>query len=101
MIFYWWCSQVSAHTHTHLHMHPDAAAAAMLLAQPPGFPGNYNCNLSPLGQNITLSGLPGYRPPGPFDLGAGIRPPPGADYLARLMQHPSGLPGAPPPPHVS
>merc|ERR1719410_1904947 len=43
--------EVSAHTHTPLHMHPDAAAAAMLLAQPPGFPG-----------------LPGYRPPGPFDL---------------------------------
>merc|ERR1719411_1540979 len=60
-------NQVSAHTHTHLHMHPDAAAAAMLLAQPPGFPG-----------------LPGYRPPGPFDLGGGIRPPPGADLLASL-----------------
>merc|ERR1740131_933671 len=42
-------NQVSAHPPTHLHMHPDAAAAAMLLAQPPGFPG-----------------LPGYRPPGPF-----------------------------------
>lgn len=59
-------------------------------------------HLTPLGQYINHSGLPGYRPPGPFDLGAGIRPPPGADYLARLMQHPSGLPGAPPPPpHVS
>jgi len=69
--------EVSAHTHTHLHMHPDAAAAAALMMQHPGFP----------------AGLPGYRPP-PFDLAAGLRPPPapGADYLQRLMT-PHGLPG--------
>ena len=37
--------------------------------------------------------MPGYRPP-PFDLAAGLRPPPapGADYLQRLMT-PHGLPG--------
>ena len=45
------------------------------------------------------AGLPGYRPPGPFDplaAAAGLaRPPPpgvGPDYLQRLM-NPHGLPG--------
>ena len=45
---------------------------------------------------MNVSGLPGYRPPGPFDLAAGLRPPqpqpPGGDYLQRLMT-PHGLPG--------
>merc|ERR1712083_1139816 len=59
--------EVSAHTHTHLHMHPDAAA-------------------------LRAAGMPPYRPPShPFDLAAGLRPPP--DYLTRLMQ-PPGLPTA-------
>jgi len=70
--------EVSAHTHTHLHMHPDAAA--LMLGQPPGFPGG----LRP--------GMPQYRPAShPFDLAAGLRPPP--DYLSRLMQ-PPGMPTA-------
>jgi len=76
--------EVSAHTHTHLHMHPDAAA--LMLGQPPGFP--------PAGASAALraAGMPPYRPPShPFDLAAGLRPPP--DYLTRLMQ-PPGLPTA-------
>lgn len=73
--------EVSAHTHTHLHMHPDAAA--LMLGQPPGFPG---------AAGALRAGMPPYRPPShPFDLAAGLRPPP--DYLSRLMQ-PPGLPTA-------
>jgi len=73
--------EVSAHTHTHLHMHPDAAA--LMLGQPPGFPG---------AAGALRAGMPPYRPPShPFDLAAGLRPPP--DYLSRLMQ-PPGLPSA-------
>ena len=52
----------------------------------------------PLTVLLAAPALPGYRPPpGPFDLGPGLRPPapppgPGADYLQRLMT-PHGLPG--------
>jgi len=71
--------EVSAHTHTHLHMHPDAAALMGL----PGFPG-------------LRQPYPGGAPRHPLDMQGGIRgPPPGADYLSRLMQQQAaGMPGA-------